>query len=260
MSDADHHTGGDHYTVRMHLRVLNVERQLELAVPGGPRRLVALLPVARQLSEQLTAATLESERGYGRESSCRAGCGSCCRQLVAISCVEAQGLAELVARLPVERQAVIRGRFAAAVKALEDAQLLDAAEPLGDRQLIARNLGSMEASVRDLGRRYFALQIACPFLEQEACSIYEERPSVCREHHVTSPAENCATIYESDVTSIPTPQRVGDLLMNAAHQANGLPIGKIPLALSLEWSEVNGHQLDQTHDGLVLFQLMMRKP
>jgi Fe-S-cluster containining protein len=32
----------------------------------------------------------------------------------------------------------------------------------------------------------------CPFLEDESCSIHPDRPLVCREYLVTSPAELCA--------------------------------------------------------------------
>ncbi len=39
---------------------------------------------------------------------------------------------------------------------------------------------------------YFALGIACPFLEAESCGIYEERPMICREHLVTTPAACCS--------------------------------------------------------------------
>lgn len=246
--------------LQLHVRVRDREHDVDLAVPSGPRRLVELLPVARDLSEHLTAAMLDIERAEGRSPSCRAGCGSCCRQLVAISFVEAQGLAELVARLPAERQALIRGRFAESIRRLEAAGLLDPTEARGSRHLAGRNLGSAEASVRDLGRRYFALQVGCPFLDDEACGIYAERPSVCREHLVTSPAERCATVYESDVRSVPTPQRVGDLLMHAAHDVCGLPLGKLPLILSLEWAEVHGHRLETKHDGLALFQAMLGQP
>jgi Fe-S-cluster containining protein len=257
MSDDDQNAGGEWHPLRLHFRLSGADRHIDLSVPVGPRRLVELLPVARQLSDGLTAAVLDIERAAGRESSCRSGCGSCCRQLVAISYVEAQGLAELVAALPAERQAVVRGRFASAVQTLEQADLLNAAEPRGSRYLQGRNVGSAEASARDLSRRYFALQIPCPFLEAESCGIYEARPSICREHHVTTPAERCQTVFDSDVTPIPTPQRIGDLLMNAAHRADGLPRGKMPLTLSLEWSEANGERLAKAHDGMTLFSMMM---
>jgi hypothetical protein len=44
---------------------------------------------------------------------------------------------------------------------------------------------------RALGLDYFRLGIACPFLEDEACSIHPDRPLSCREYLVTSPAPNC---------------------------------------------------------------------
>jgi uncharacterized protein len=34
---------------------------------------------------------------------------------------------------------------------------------------------------------------ACPFLEDDKCSIYEHRPFVCRVYHVLSPSELCYT-------------------------------------------------------------------
>jgi Fe-S-cluster containining protein len=248
-----------HVTVRVHLRVLDVDREFYLSVPVGPRRLVELLPVARELSDQLTTMALEKERAAGRSVSCRAGCGACCRQLVAISLVEAQGLAELVDRLPPERQALVRDRFTEAVQKLEQVGLLDAADPHGQRNLRANDLGNIEASVHDVGVRYFAQNIACPFLEDESCSIYEERPSVCREYHVTSPAEHCVNLYVDDVESVPVPRRVGDSLMKAAHDTAGLPTGKMPLTLSLEWSAANADTLSHARDGLDLFKGLMNE-
>ena len=41
--------------------------------------------------------------------------------------------------------------------------------------------------MRILGREYFQLGIPCPFLEEESCSIYHDRPITCREYLVTSP-------------------------------------------------------------------------
>ena len=178
--------------VAFQLTVSGGERRSEVRVPGGPCRLLDLLPAAREVSGMLTGAALDKVRAEGKTVSCRAGCGACCRQLAAISVVEAEALAELVAALPAERQAVIRARFAEAVRRLEEAGLLDGADrPRGPRT-VARNPGGVEAGVQDVARRYFALQIPCPFLEDESCSIHPERPMVCREYHVTSPAERCA--------------------------------------------------------------------
>ena len=101
-------------TANIHLQLWEEEHVFAVPIPLGPRALVDLLHGARALSSQTTNATVARAQKEGRAISCRAGCGACCRQLVAISVVEARGLADLVARLPPERQAVIRERFAGA--------------------------------------------------------------------------------------------------------------------------------------------------
>ena len=53
---------------------------------------------------------------------------------------------------------------------------------------------------------YFALGIPCPFLEEESCSIHPDRPLVCREYLVTSPAELCAGPTQEGVTPVPVPK------------------------------------------------------
>jgi Fe-S-cluster containining protein len=253
MSD-EPRTPDSHARVRVQV---GADRTVDVEIPSGATRLTDLLPATRALSDGFAAAALDSEKAAGRRASCRAGCGACCRQVVVISMVEAQGLAELVASLPEERRATIRARFADAVRRLEDAQLLKRDAPRGERDLVARNLGSLEASLQDLGRRYFALQIACPFLENESCSIHDQRPSVCREYHVTSPAELCATLYRNAVDRVPMPVRVGDALMKTAQRVAGTPLAKIPLTLSLEWSESNGERLAATHDGGELLETFL---
>jgi Fe-S-cluster containining protein len=243
--------------VALRLTVNGAEKNFEVRVPCGPRRLVDLLPAAREISKNLTGSQLEQLQAEGNRVSCRAGCGACCRQLVAISVVEAQALAELVTALPVEKQAIIRARFTDGVRRLEKAGVLDPADPIGDRALVARNLGSIEASAQDLGRRYFALQIPCPFLEDESCSIHAERPIVCREYHVTSPAERCARLFQAAIDRVPVRRPMSEALMRAAHRTANMPLERIPLALCLEWSEANGASLEQTADSMELLRAMM---
>jgi hypothetical protein len=72
---------------------------------------------------------------------------------------------------------VIRRRFDAALERLGD---------LIDRM----PTGTAEERI-ELSHEYFRLGIACPFLEDESCSIHPDRPMACREYLVSSPPENC---------------------------------------------------------------------
>src|SRR5262249_59780961 len=91
---------------------------------------------------------------------------------------------------------------------------------------------------RAAGVRYFLQAIPCPFLEEEACSIYAERPLSCRDYVVTSPPENC---------SLPTPETVRRVplainMWQATHgtvQSAGAQRPWVPLALAPEWAEAH---------------------
>ena len=95
----------------------------EVPVPIGPSRLVDLLPATGTIASQEAQANIDRAREEGKEIRCKAGCGACCRQLVAISSIEARFLSELVAAMPAERQAVIRERFREGIRKLEDAEI-----------------------------------------------------------------------------------------------------------------------------------------
>lgn len=245
-------------TANIHLRWQETERVFPIPIPPRESTLLDLLPAARELSNQATALALEQTAAQGKTISCRDGCAACCRrQLVVISVVEALALAELVARMPPERQALLRQRFADAVHRLETAGLLDASDPKGDRSLLAQDLGERAITLEAVGQRYFQLEIPCPFLENDSCSIHPQRPMVCREHHVTTPAENCARLYQVNVDRVEPPVRLGEVLARTTHRVGAGDTFMIPLVLSLEWSEVHGPDLKKMHDGMTLFQTMM---
>jgi Fe-S-cluster containining protein len=156
----------------------------------------------------------------GKTISCRKGCGACCRQLVPISRSEGERLLDLVEAMPRERRGKIKRRFAAAEAILEPAGF---ARPAGKTD--------REKTDRELSTSYFALGVPCPFLEDESCSIHVERPLVCREYLVTSPAELCAGPVQEGVTPVPVPK-----FSLAARKLQDDKDEWFPLALLMAWS------------------------
>jgi hypothetical protein len=89
----------------------------------------------------------------------------------------------------------------------------------------------------ELNRRYMALSLPCPFLEDESCSIHPDRPVTCREYLVTLPAEHCADPSPEKVRRIPLRAHVSRALAEIdTHDGRGI---WIPLVLSLDWSEAH---------------------
>jgi Fe-S-cluster containining protein len=225
---ADDAQNSEMVTIGVELVSADWKLRTAVAAPAGPTRLVQLLPLAHGLADAVTGMAVRAVEKQGQKITCKKGCGACCRSLVPISAAEARGLRELVENLPEPRRSHVLARFAEALRRLDQAGLLD--------KLRAREQWT-DAEQKQIEVDYFLQRVACPFLENEACSIYGERPATCREFLVTSPAEKCALPTNDEVHVVKLPFRV----MSALARFDPLPppaerIRWVPLVLALEWA------------------------
>ena len=242
---------------RIPLRLLGEDHAFAVPASVGPGPLTDVLPAARALCDQATAVVLDRYREAGRPVSCRIGCFACCLHLVAVTLPEALALAAWVGALPEARRAAVRGRFAAALTRLEQAELLEADAPVGQRMLMVEEQASHKDAVHELSRRYFRLQLPCPFLEDDRCAAYEQRPMVCREHHVVSPAEHCAAPEKLLVQRVETRVEMTAAVAQVTGRLLNEPPRTIPLVLALEWAEANADRLAGVFDGEQLLGMLV---
>jgi Fe-S-cluster containining protein len=198
-----------------------------ISAPAGPRRLIQLLPLANALADAVTGMAERALEKQGEKISCRKGCAACCRSMIPISEVEARRMRELVENLPEPRRSQVVTRFAEVLRHLDQAGLVD--------KMRAREQWT-DLVNKSVQVEYFLQGLACPFLEDESCTIYRDRPASCREFLVTSPAEKCALPTNEEVRIVKLPFRV----MSALARFDGPPtaerIGWVPLVLALEWA------------------------
>lgn len=218
-------------TVNLTISGDDFELQGQITVPTGPTKTSDLLPLARALSDAVVSETCRAVEQLGETISCKKGCGACCRQLIAISEVEARRIKQIVDEMPESRRAEIQARFTSAIQQLDKAGLmpqLQNANELSDDEYLS------------IATAYFKQQIPCPFLEDESCSIYPERPITCREYLVTSPAENCSQLIAEKIVRVNLPLRI----YNAVARWQ-VPPSKhflerwVPLILAPQWAEAN---------------------
>lgn len=199
-------------------------------VPDGRARLDELLPFLRSLDDQVIGALVRRTEAKGEQVACRKGCSTCCRaQPVPVTPVEAVALARVVEAMPAKRQADIKSKFAANVRQLEDVGLAD--------KYRHRNPQLSADEARDIARRYFSLGLVCPFLEDDACGIYADRPFVCRQYLVTSDPELCRNPFDNPVRVIPMPMAFAGATLKVCSDAIGEDQYTVPLALALEVAE-----------------------
>lgn len=124
--------------------------------------------------------------------TCSRGCNACCHSQVSINADESKLLAKLI---------------------------------LEDKVEVNLNKLYLQASVGNNSEKWFKLAYqdrGCVFLDSAgACSIYEDRPSVCRTNTVLSPPKNCETTdgKESAVRLLNTEK--ADMVIVASFEASG---------------------------------------
>lgn len=172
----------------LHEGLIDARIVLQKVDPGIPR--------ARKLHQLVDQ---EIEQAQNLKASCQKGCSACCHVEVEITSYETEILAQLI----------IQGHDV---------------DQLRWSEQCARSVGD---PVWKKGSHN--LQNKCLFLNQSGeCSIYYDRPVMCRRHSVTSPAKLCQTL-DAPISLRYFP-RV-DLLISAANEDEGLEIG--PLAKML---------------------------
>jgi len=213
-------------TLRLTIGDLQIAHRLE--VPNGEVPATAVVPALQGLVNAVVEAAERQSVAAGHVISCRKGCGACCRQLVPVSASEAERLVGLIDALPAPRRAALAERFAATADALDRAGL---------RQALLDPTRRAGKTDRELSSAYFALKVPCPFLEEESCSIHAERPLVCREYLVTSPAELCAGQAQEGVTPVPVP-KVSAAARGLEESRAGIDVSNrwLPLSLLLAWA------------------------
>jgi maleate isomerase len=235
-------------TVRLRLKILGEPVAVEAVAPPEYARLDEVLPLMREIDDHAIGVAVQRTEAAGKTVSCSKGCAACCRaQPVPVTPPEAYALLRLVENLPEPRRADVRARFADRARRLRDAGL-------ADRFLAIDGDGDVtDVQLRDAARRYFRLGLACPFLEDGACSIYEDRPFVCREYLVTSPAERCNDPFMTPVEGIRMPVVGGAAMLRSATKFLEKPQFTVALTLALEYAQAHRVELERTFASRELF-------
>lgn len=206
--------------------------ELQVHIPGEPERLIDFALKTLPLSDAVADMAGQEAERLGFSISCTKGCGACCRQLVPLSPPEAGMMYEYVHNLPKSQHVRIVQRFRMALEHLDRDGFLNTLRDTSPAP-------GTDETARNMAREYFSRSIPCPFLEDEACSIYELRPSMCREYLVTSPPELCRTPYEAQVRRLPLSIRLSEALARTWASCAGRQVQVIPSILALQWTEEN---------------------
>ncbi len=226
----------------------------EVAVPTGFVPVTAIVPLMHSMGGQMQELEQNRLHDQGQVVSCQKGCAACCRMLVPLSAPEAFAFKQFYDQLPDERQGVLRSRIESSQARLHEAGLLASLNDVAESQNPLT-----DETLEPLNRAYYALRIPCPFLEEERCTIYEERPAACRELLVTSPAELCQDLTNPDIQAVPVSVRISTTLGLLWAELTGTAERLIPLPVALDWAIRHQEDRHRTWPGNELFDKVLDK-
>jgi Fe-S-cluster containining protein len=225
--------------VPLQFRVLDEVVSAEVDPIPERMRLDEALPLLRVLDDRFTAV---SHRQIAPSVTCTKGCSACCRiQPVPVTPTEAYSLFLLVEAMPEPRRERVRARFAECESLLEEAGLANG-------YLEGRPAAS-DGQAQANARKYLDLALVCPFLEGDACSIYDVRPFTCREYFVTSPKEWCVNPLSQPIQIVPRIVSGARAVLGAAASLTGTIGFTLPLTLAMEYARNNREVLGQSYPG-----------
>jgi len=227
---------GNWVTGNIVLRINGEPVEMEMTVPAFPVKPHRMLPVFQQMSSAVVDACVKAVEEDGKTISCKAGCGACCRQAVPISEVEAYQIAELVEALPEPRQTEVKARFAHALAHFRKIKWFDELVDIKD-MAYAEDPDFSPEKFNEVITRYMKSDIACPFLFDESCSIHPNRPLVCREYLVTSPAENCVEPTVDNIEKVPIFMQPSKAMLKVGRTKNFEGISSLMMIEALDFVE-----------------------
>lgn len=210
-------------TGKVTLKMFGAPVEMEMTVPAKPVKMSRMLPIFQAMTSSFANIGEQAAAARGEEISCKKGCGACCRQPVPLMEIEVYQIRDLVENMPEPRRTEVKRRFA------------EAFEHFVENGWFEKMTHLDETSVEDRFKTvmsYFYEGVPCPFLDEESCSIHLDRPLICREYLVTSPAEYCANPTAATVKLIELPLKISPIIREFNRMGRF-----VPLIAALEFAE-----------------------
>ena len=226
--------------IGLKLDILGRQVDFRIRVWKDHARLSDIVPLARTLCTKITDTVVQSIHSDGGRVPCHKGCSACCSYLVPLSVPEAFWLKEEVSAAPAHRrESAWRACLCAARHILSHKCPEPFTRETGETSLaspVDRNLVSSW---------YSNLRLACPFLRNDVCTIYDQRPLACREHFVKDSPEACGD--ECGVAEpLEMPVQVPNVLGQLASELESTSVEAVILPLALVWCEENPERSERT--------------
>ncbi len=225
-------------TVELRIDVFGESLQARIGIRDRSAGLTEMVPMARALSDRIVNAVEKQLSANGKAISCCKGCFHCCYYIVPVLSAEAFLIRdEVMALSPAERKPILQN-FLNAIERINSFK-----KTAGDSKDADKD--SIKGCLENISQWYRELNIACPFLADNACSMYEQRPLICRECLTTSSPVTCKKDSQVTPESVELPVSIAKAFTSASEKLQGSNSGIALFPLLIPWCESNPQKAEQ---------------
>ncbi len=207
-------TDGRIDVVETQLNVAGELRPVRIGVREGDAKLADLAPMARGLSSIITDAGVRHFENNGKTIPCRKGCAACCHYIIVLTPPDAFCLVEQILAYPRQQRKKVIKSFSKANDWFEQQH-------------------SGNANQAGVLSWYHDLRYPCPFLHKNLCTIYENRPIVCREWVALGTNRQCQN--GNRVRRVLPSVHIGDVLKQLVASLEGKTSEDVIFPTLFEW-------------------------
>ena len=223
--------------INLDLDILGEPLHFRIAAWEKPAKLSDIVPLARIITSGICEALEKTIISNGGKIPCQKGCTACCHYLTLLSAPEAVRLLEETMRLPPKQCGDVIENCSIMAKAVQE--------------YISKSIASCDTNItpdqqKAFGDWYFMQNKPCVFLHNYSCSIYKQRPIVCREHFVAGTTSPCSGKGADEGYVVNVPISIRQALKTLTSNLNFTMQESIVLPCIFDWCKQNAELANRT--------------
>ncbi len=252
-SESINNLGNGVEIISLDLDIYGEPVQFRIGVEDTQARLADIVPMARSLSARIIQSVQTNLEGNGLAVPCDRGCVVCCHYLTLLSVPEAFRIMDEIIQMPQEQFNNIKQYC---LKIAEPYQKQLSKYRGFDKSFNANTIS--EQQLMEIAEWYFDKKLPCPFLKDELCTIYAQRPIVCREYLVAGSVLQCRAKDDDAARKVRVPVLIANALTFLANDLEHKGQERVAVPCLFDWHEANIKRRNRTWPAVTMVKRFVK--
>jgi Fe-S-cluster containining protein len=233
--------------ISLDLDLFGESTQFRIGVEDKQAKLADIVPMARLLSTRIIQSVQNILAGNGIAVPCGKGCAVCCHYLTLLSVPEAFRMMEEIMLMPQEQINDIK-QYCLKIAGQYQKQL----SKYGAFNVSLNTNIVNEPQLMEIAEWYFKKKLPCPFLHNNLCTIYGQRPVACREYLVAGSVLRCQANDDETARKVRVPILIANALTFLSSELEHREQERVAVPYIFDWHTQNMERHNRTWPAAIM--------